>query len=252
MKYVLLLSLLLAGVLFGRVRNGSAESTPTSSVFLSGMQTAVATLSAAEVSVLEFSCLKSRQILPEEPYADNSPARAVIPQNKNYARNARINDPVGARDPNEDTIDGRSAALEKISQEARRPKNKPVDGYAYKVKVQNASNKLLEILFLEYQFVDAANPTATTRRQFLCGVNIKPGKGKDVQAFSLSGPPEVVSVGTLANRSGNPFQEKVVINRVEYADGTIWQRKDWNFAEIGLSYRRVTSTPWGPEMCRGL
>jgi hypothetical protein len=90
------------------------------------------------------------------------------------------------------------------------------------------------------------------RRQFLCGVNIKPEKEKEIQAFSLSGPSDVISVGNLANKSGNAFQEKVVINRVEYADGSIWQRKDWNFGEIRLTYQRAVGTPWGAEMCRSL
>jgi hypothetical protein len=43
-----------------------------------------------------------------------------------------------------------------------------------------------------------------------------------------------------------------LLNRVEYADGSIWQRRDWNFAEIKLSYKRAVETPWEGEMCRGL
>ena len=249
MKAVLLLSLLLAVQLPQSTLNSITKYLPSA-----GTSAVPQNMSAAPTSlveVVEFKVTKSRQVLLEPPYTENVPARAVIPQNRNYARNARINDPAGVRDPNEDTIDGRSAALEKISQEARRPPSKPVDGYAYRLKVQNASAKGVEIIFFEYQFIDTANPANVTRRQFLCGVQIKPNKATEVKAFSLSGPGEVVSVGSLAN-SGNPNQEKVVINRVEYADGTIWQRKDWNFAEIGMSYRRVVSTPWGTEMCRGL
>jgi len=83
-------------------------------------------------------------------------------------------------------------------------------------------------------------------------MNIKAGKEKEIQAFSLAGPSEVVNVDTLAQDSANPFEEKVLINRVEYADGSIWQRKDWKFGEIREGYRRATSTPWSKEMCRGL
>jgi hypothetical protein len=88
------------------------------------------------------------------------------------------------------------------------------------------------------------------RRQFLCGVSIKPEKDKELQAFSLSGPHDVISVDTLSKKS--PGEEKVVINRVEYGDGSIWQRKDWSFGEVRLGYARAVSTPWGTEMCRGL
>ncbi len=143
--------------------------------------------------------------------------------------------------------------MEKIVVESRTPKGKDVDAFEYLVKVQNSSKKAVEILFWEYQFTDPANPANVTRRQFLCGVNIKPNKEKELQAFSLGGPSDVISVGNLANASGNAFQEKAVINRVEYEDGSIWQRKDWNAAEIKLTYQRAVATPWNPgEMCRGL
>jgi hypothetical protein len=59
-----------------------------------------------------------------------------------------------------------------------------------------------------------------------------------------------VSVGTLADKSA--FQENVLINRVEYADGSIWQRKDWNLSEVKRSYDRVLREPWLPGMCKGL
>jgi len=90
------------------------------------------------------------------------------------------------------------------------------------------------------------------RRQFLCGVQIKPDREKEVLAFSASGPSDVVSVESLSKKAENLFGEKVLINRVEYADGSIWQRRDWNFAEVRSAVTRATATPWGTEMCRGL
>ena len=204
----------------------------------------------SQVTVLSFKWARSRQTIENTASAGFAPAAALIPADKNYERQRRINDPAGARDPHADTIDGRSAALEKSVQESRAAK--PVDGFAYRVKIQNASSKVIEVLFWEYQFKDPADPNTMSRRQFLCGVNIKPEKEKELQAFSLSGPTDVISVASLANKSKNVFQEAVVINRVEYADGTIWQRKDWNFGEVRLTYASALKTPWGTEMCRGL
>jgi hypothetical protein len=221
-------------------------------VFFSPTQNPAASPDGSSVVVLGLKWSRSRQTPEKLNPANVTPAPAMIPANKNYQRQARINDPMGTRDPNADTIDGRSAAIDKIEQEARTNQPKPVDGFAYQVKIQNASAKAIEILFWEYQFIDPAHPEAVTRRQFLCAVNLKPDKAKEVQAFSVSGPRDVVSVESLANKSGDTFREKVVINRVEYADGSIWQRKDWKFAEIGLTYKRAIGTPWGSEMCRGL
>ena len=206
----------------------------------------------SSVVVLSFKWSKSRQIMEKLDSPSTGPAAAMIPANRNFERNARANSPAGVRDPNIDTLDGRSAALEKNVQESRMPQAKPVDGFAYRVKVQNASKKIVEVVFWEYQFKESSNPKTVARRQFLCGVNIKPTKEKELQSFSLSGPSDVISVGSLANKSGNLFEEKVVINRVEYSDGSIWQRKDWNFEEVKSGIARAIGTPWGTEMCRAL
>jgi hypothetical protein len=215
-------------------------------------QDTITTSESSSLVIQSYKCSKAHQVPEKLDVQDNAPARAVITPNKNFQRNVRVNDPVGARDPNLDTVDGRSATMDKNIQESRTPQAKAVDGFSYKVKMQNSGNKPVEIVFWEYQFTDPSNAAAMARRQFLCGVNIPAGKAKDVQAFSLSGPSEVVSIDSLANKSATPLQEKAVINRVEYSDGTIWQRKDWNFAEIRLTYRRAIATPWGTEMCRGL
>jgi hypothetical protein len=176
----------------------------------------------------------------------------MIPENKVLQRNERAQAPLGVRDPNADTIDGRSAALEKNVQEARSPKPAAVDGFVYQVKVRNASSRVIEVVFWEYQFKELSNPMNVVRRQFLCGVKIKPAKEKELLAFSVSGPSDVISVDSLTNKPGNLFAEKVVINRVEYADGSILQRKDWNFAEVRPGIERAIKTPWGGEMCRAI
>ena len=210
----------------------------------------VASSDAAPLTVANFKWSRARRNVEAVPVDGNAPARAMIPQNRNFARNARVNDPQGVRDPNGDTLDGRSAAMDKNVAEARAPKSAPLDGYAYRIKVQNPTTKVVEIVFWEYQFRDPANPDLVARRQFLCGVNIPAGKGKDLEGFSLSGPSEVVDVKTL--NSGSSFKENVLINRVEYSDGSIWQRKAWNLAEVKGSYERVLREPWLPGMCKGL
>jgi hypothetical protein len=213
------------------------------------IQTPVATNTDSPVTVSNFKWSKARRTVEAPPAEGNAPARAMIPQNRNFARNARINDPQGVRDPNGDTLDGRSEAIEKSVAESRTPKAKPADGYLYQIKVQNPGTKIIEIVFWEYRFHDPSNPDLVSRRQFLCGVNIPAGKGKDLEGFSLSGPSDVVDVKTL---DSGGFKENVLINRVEYSDGSIWQRKTWNFAEVKVSYERVLREKWLPGMCKGL
>ncbi len=205
---------------------------------------------APVVAVLGFKWTRIRRTEKKEPDGV-TPARAMIDENKTYQRNARINQPVGQRDPNEDTVDGRSAAIEKIVQESRTQPPKSLDTFSYEAKIQNGSKKTIEVVFWEYQFIDQASPSSPTRRQFLCGAGLKPGKEKELQASSLSGPSDVVSLDSLANGSGKRVLEMVLINRVEYADGSIWERKGWKFSEISLALKRALATPW-TENCRAL
>jgi hypothetical protein len=207
----------------------------------------------SSVEVISSKWSKYRQKVEKSDDQTTTPARSALsPINRNFERNKRVNDPVGAIDPNTQTIEGRSAALEKNVQEARSPKTKVVDGFLYQAKVRNASRNTIEVLFWEYQFTERANPANTVSRQFLCGVQIKPGKDEDLKAFSTLSPSNVISVESLSNKSGNLFEEKILINRVEYADGSIWQRKDWSYTDMKPAITRVLETPWGMEMCRNL
>lgn len=212
-------------------------------------QKSVISTDGVPVEVVSFRWSKERREVSQDTEG-SIPAAAMIPQNKNFEKNRRANTSPGERDPNLDTIDGRSAALEKAVQASRAAK--PVDGFAYRAKVHNASPKLIEIVFWEYQFRESVSATTLTRRQFLCGVSIKPEKDKELQVFTLAGPSDVISVDTLAKKTANSPEEKAVINRVEFADGTIWQRKDWSFGEVRLGYARAMATPWAEGTCKVL
>lgn len=199
------------------------------------------------IAVLTFKWSRSRQAAGASDSDKPIPSRAVTTADKNLERNARVNDPAGKRDPNADTLDARGQALEAITQSANK-KEKTVDGFAYQVKLHNTGKQTVDVVFWEYQFIDATNPGNVTRRQFLCGAKIKPDKEKELQAFEMSGPGDTISASPAAS-----LQEKVIINRVEFADGKSWMRKDWNANEIKAAYQRAMATPWSPnEMCRAL
>ena len=213
-------------------------------------QSSVISFEGSPVTVVSVKAYKERKSVEAAPVS-TTPAAAMIPQNKNFEKNRRANTSPGERDPNLDTLDGRSAALDRAVQESRTPRT-VVEGYSYRAKVHNASGKPIEVIFWEYQYKDTPTSTVVSRRQFLCGVSIKPEKDKELQAFSASGPSDVISIEALSDKSKSGGAETAVINRVEFADGSIWQRKDWKFGEVRLSYARAVATPWGTEMCRGL
>ncbi|PYS58716.1 MAG: hypothetical protein DMF74_22985 [Acidobacteria bacterium] len=200
------------------------------------------------VVIITSKWFRDRQPIDNAVSVSVPPVAAVTSADKIYERQRRVNDPAGVRDPKADTLDARGAELDRIVQESR--ESQPVDGFAYQIKVQNASAKPIRNIFWEYRFREIAKPDNVARRQFLCSVQIKPEKQRDLQAFSLGGPSDVVNVKSLAKDSNKQFEEAVLINRVEFADGTFWQRKDWNFDDVKLTAtaRDTKNLP----MCRGL
>ena len=205
---------------------------------------------AAPVSVLTFKWFKDKRAADSiDTSPATTPAPAMIAANKNFEKQRRVNDPAGVRDPNQDTLDGRSAELDRIVQEARDAKP-PVDGFTYQARIQNDSSKAVKTVFWEYQFKEKANASNVSRRQFVCTAKVKPQKTKDLELFSLIGPAGVVSVGSLANKTAKDFDESALINRVEFEDGTTWQRKNWNFDEVKLTSKTPANAK--TQMCRGL
>ena len=86
-------------------------------------------------------------------YTDNSLSSA---SSGPTGRVARINNPQ-IPDPNEQTIDGRSAAIERIVQELRVANPKPIDGYLYETRVRNGSTKPIEIVFWKFSLLIRRN-----------------------------------------------------------------------------------------------
>ncbi len=204
---------------------------------------------SSPVAIASFKCARDRKPIENAVSVSAPPAPAMIAANKNFEKQRRVNDPAGVRDPNSDTLDGRSAELDRIVNQSREPQS--VDGFTYSVKVQNGSGKTTQTIFWEYQFKEAAQPANVTRRQFLCSARISPEKGKDLQVFSLSGPSNVVDVKSLSKDSTKQFLEGVLINRVEFADGTFWQREGWDVNDLKLVSKARSETRNLP-MCRGL
>lgn len=207
--------------------------------------------SDSPVAVTQFGWTKDRKAVPKFDNSRTAPVREVHAMNKKFPRQAREQLSPGALDPNEQTIDGRSAALEKINEETRKAPGAPVDGYTYRAALRNDAEAAAEIVFIEFQFRELANPANFIRRQFVCSVKIKPNQTGEIEVFSTLGPSDVISFKSLGSE-GKLFDEAAVVNRVEFRNGAVLQRKEWNFAEIKPSLDRAVSTPWGKEACRGL
>jgi hypothetical protein len=101
---------------------------------------------------------------------------------------------------------------------------RPRYGFLYKLVVQNNSPKAIKSIDWDYVFVDDSAQIEVGRRQFSSIEKIAPGKSKELKFFVSYPPTRTISVNSLNEKERNGLAEDVVIFRIEYADGTFWQK----------------------------
>ena len=110
-------------------------------------------------------------------------------------------------------------AVAKDSQKKERPR----DGYRYKVELTNKGSKTISLVDWDYFFLDPNTQEVLARHQFTSEEKIKPGKSKELSVLYLTPPVKTVSAGMLTGKEPWRFLEQVMVMRIQYSDGSIWQ-----------------------------
>lgn len=97
-------------------------------------------------------------------------------------------------------------------------------GFSYKVSFRNKGSKEITAIDWDYVFYDLISETELGRREFGSEQKIAPGKTKEVKFFISSPPVRRISVQTLDKSERAGLGERIELVRIEYADGTYWQR----------------------------
>ena len=115
----------------------------------------------------------------------------------------------------------------RMPQPATRPvtsETKPVDIYVYQFKVKNTGAKRIKAVEWEYQFLHPETQEVMGSRRITSKVKLSPGKTDEIEARLIQKPSTVVSADQLDKKLQDQFTERLVIHRIEYADGSVWQR----------------------------
>ena len=111
-----------------------------------------------------------------------------------------------------------------VPKQAAQTKERPRDGYRYKVTVQNNGAKTIKAIDWDYIFYDLDTQQEISRLEFTSEERISPGKVKEVTVFILAPPTRIVSAGALSKKKQLPFKEQVALVRITYSDGSVWER----------------------------
>lgn len=113
------------------------------------------------------------------------------------------------------------------AQSVRNPKPMPTESeaprmlFVYRVTVKNSGTKTITGLVWEYVFFDPERAEQVGQHSFLHRVKIRSGKSMELIGESVRPPTRVID----ANKKGESrLTEEVVIRRIEYEDGSVWQR----------------------------
>ena len=89
--------------------------------------------------------------------------------------------------------------------------------------ITNTGSRTIKLVDWDYVFLDPGTSEVVARHQFTSEETIKPGKSKEVSVLYLTPPVKTVSAGMLTKKEPMPFTEQVVIARIEFSDGSVWQ-----------------------------
>ena len=106
----------------------------------------------------------------------------------------------------------------------------PVDLFRYRVNLKNTGMKVVRAVIWDYQASYDTDWADTSHRLFRCVVKIKPNSNERLEAISRQPPMRVV------NASAKTFNQRVIIQRIDYVDGSFWQRADWREPELNSSH----------------
>lgn len=106
-----------------------------------------------------------------------------------------------------------------------RPPAPPRYAFLYKAFVQNTSNKTIKAIDWDYIFSSSNADVETTRLEFTSEEKIGPGKTKELSVTARRPPAKTVSVYALDKNERQGLDGQVIVLRIQYTDGSVWQRR---------------------------
>lgn len=95
-------------------------------------------------------------------------------------------------------------------------------GYRYEFTVKNTGAKLIRQVVFEHSSIDPRTQKKLGRRQYKSNVKIRPGLTAKLVVHSSRHP--IVTIDVTQTGQQDQSQGQVVIQRIKYADGSVWER----------------------------
>ena len=117
----------------------------------------------------------------------------------------------------------REAKADEANLAAQRNKKPSQYYFIYKTKLKNNHTSAITQIDWDYVFFERDTENELGRQEFTSDEQIGPGKTKELVVTITSPPTRTISVTALNLEERNRLSEKIILVRIKYADGHIWQ-----------------------------
>ena len=132
-------------------------------------------------------------------------------------------------------LGSRRVDLRSMEKKAAVTGDRPVENYQVRLELKNIGAKLVRGLIWEFRPTTA--PDEYQPKQYLCALEVKPKEKKILDLWTPYLPVKVISAD---ERKDALKDGTVVINQIEYADGTVWKKRGWNYRLPAGSLQKLT------------
>src|SRR5687768_16099211 len=185
-------------------------------------QTLPASATSSQVEVVKFSWSKERLNWEQNPFG--GPNESFHEMQFRARSEKRVTDAKKSGTAGQNSTAERDLKVDAAIVAAGRQPSGPARYYfIYRAFLKNSSTKPIEEIDWDYVFIDSATGQELGRHQFTSTKIIQPGKSKEL-TFMLSTPPtKRISVHALNKQERSGIADQVVVVRVKYSDGSVWQ-----------------------------
>ena len=119
----------------------------------------------------------------------------------------------------------RKAELRNVDKKASVSADEHGNTYHLFLEFKNTGTNVVRSLVWEFR--PTAMPADYAPKQYLCALRVKPKEKKTLDLWTPYAPVKVIS----ANVHSDGLKEgEVIINKIEYLNGSVWQRRDWRYS----------------------
>ena len=108
------------------------------------------------------------------------------------------------------------------------------DTYHMRLEFKNTGPNIVRSVI--WEFKPTATPEDYEPKQYLCALKVKPKEKKILELWTPFSPVKVVKVNA---RADGLKDGAVVVNRIEYDDGSVWKRADWPYTVPSHSEQKL-------------